>query len=61
MEDPELRAAIEATRIHLKATQRTVRGALQFLADLDEKLAAAAQPKEGTANGTNPAAEEARV
>lgn len=49
----ELASSIDATRSVLKAHQRSCRTALQFLADLEEKLEAAhiAQPKEAQRNG----------
>lgn len=45
MGDPDLQQTINATRSVLKATQRTVRGALQMLATLEDALENA-QPEE---------------
>lgn len=47
-ERSELRRSITATRTHVKGTMRSLRGALQFLTDLEERLDALenAQPEE---------------
>lgn len=49
----DARQALAATRSVVKATQRSCRTALQFLADLDERLDALenAQPEEAQRDG----------
>lgn len=51
----DLREALKGARSQVRALQRTARTTLQVVSDLEERIerCLAAQPKEGTANGSN--------
>jgi hypothetical protein len=61
----ELQEHLKGARQMIKASQRTLRGTLQYLADLEERLEAleTAQPDGGIANGrgSHSTREEARA
>jgi hypothetical protein len=58
----ELRESIRAARIHLKGTIRSLRGSLQFLADVERCLDESdAEPMEAERNGQDRRTAEARI